>query len=240
MCFHLDEELKKTQQPLDGDRSKDPCAKPPLLMLHEFVSGCTVVCQWRQLGSVSSHHTHAPVILKTWIIYRDYQGCFWHSIQISSCFPAECWRPCCCWPTHELIGWEQWWRAQLLGVLAADWASRKQAWGVQPIERPQILCYSSTCVTDLSVCHTVRKKMGKLPNGKHPKVCFSCNNAVFLSVVCFSFHPVLSPAAANLAHTLSQNTTEQFQQYENQSRLFLTAHTYALTAACAHRSARVL
>lgn len=42
--------------PLDGDRVVDPCAKPPLLMLHELLNWCT--CQWCQLACVSSPHTH--------------------------------------------------------------------------------------------------------------------------------------------------------------------------------------
>ena len=41
---------------LDGDRASDPSAKPLLLTKHELFNCC--MCQWCQLASVSSPHTH--------------------------------------------------------------------------------------------------------------------------------------------------------------------------------------
>lgn len=96
-------------------------------------------------NTASSTVTH-----RGWLVVYD-------TCPISSCFPAGLCRSCCCWPTHEIIGQEQWWRAQLPGVLAADWTSRKQAWGLQPIVCPHTPCCTCTCLTDLSVCHKLRE-----------------------------------------------------------------------------------
>lgn len=96
-------------------------------------------------NTASSTVTH-----RGWLVVYD-------TCPISSCFPAGLCRSCCCWPTHEIIGQEQWWRAQLPGVLAADWTSREQAWGLQPIVCPHTPCCTCTCLTDLSVCHKLRE-----------------------------------------------------------------------------------
>lgn len=72
-----------------------------------------------------------------------------------------------------------------------------------------------------------------------PKLVSTAQCCAF-SVVCISFYPVLSPAAAKLAQTLSQNTVEQVQQYSNPSKLSPSTQTQTLTAACAYRSATLL
>lgn len=98
---------------------------------------------------------------------------------VSSCFPAERRRPCCHWPADEFTGQGQWWRAQLPGVLAADWASREQTRGVQPIRVSSDTLVAVPCALPTCPYAIQFEETGKRPNGKHPKVCFKYN------VLCF-------------------------------------------------------
>lgn len=136
------------------------------------------------------------------LLHTDSIFCFSTICSYSFLFsPAERWRPRCHRPAHELIGQEQWWRAQLPGVLAADWATCKQTRGVQPIERP------SDTLFQCHVCYWLVCE----PSGKHPNVCFfsAAGFSVFISSLRFLL-TLSSPAIAKLA--LSQSTTEHFQQ----------------------------
>ena len=153
-------------------------------MLHEFVNGCTVPVALACFRVIPPHTQ--PIKSKYCVFHFDCEGWIKFFDACICLCSAECWRPHRRWPTYELIGQEQWWRAQLPGVLAADWASCKHAWGVQPIECPQILCYSSMCVVWLvSLPYSLKKRREISQMENTLKFVSAAQSCVFISGLLF-------------------------------------------------------
>lgn len=191
--FLFDSQLRWSQLPQDGDRASGSWAQQPQLM-----SSCVSVCADRGGGFCPPNHS-------SWTSELIF------IISHISCSPAERWWPRCCPPPHELIGPEQWWRAQLPGARAADWATCKQVWGASANRASSFTPSVSTamCVTGLSVCHTGRK--GELIKN----------------------HWCPLPLQTGL-DLISNQTVVKLGRCENQS-LCSSQHTHSHTAACAHK-----
>ena len=148
------------------------------------------------------------------------------------------------WPLTSL--WAHWTRTTTES--STSWSSGSQLGILQAnigdSANNSVLRYSVTLPCVLLACLSAvqSEKMGNWPNGKHPKVWFNCE-MLFLSAVCVSSHPVLSPCSC-------QTGTDSVTEYHWTVSAILEPvlavsqhthkHTETLTAACAYRSTREL